>query len=110
MISKQQHIIFKVFTLCLVLSLLFPAATKFVHLFEHHNHEVCKDGDTTHIHQVDLDCEFQKFSLHTHIFISDTSAYWTAVKRPSKVSITTYKTLKHHKPLSYSLRGPPVLA
>ncbi|OBQ55338.1 hypothetical protein JJL45_08540 [Tamlana sp. s12] len=109
MIAKKQHIIFRILTLCVVATLLFPAASKFAHVLEHHNHKVCSGDDSTHFHQVDLDCEFQKFPLHTHILLIDTMAYWFKTNPPANVSITSYKTLKNHKPLSFSLRGPPVL-
>ncbi len=106
---KKEHTIFKILTFLLVLTLLVPAAAKLGHVFEHHKHEVCKGGDTTHIHKVDLDCDFQKFNLNTNFLF--TSNYIQLVKLTSKNSIPslTYEVPTNHQQLPLFLRGPPIL-
>ena len=68
----KEHIAFKILTLLLVVSLVVPSAVKFAHVFEHYNHEVCIGDSTTHIHKVDLDCEFQKFQFNNKFNHSQT--------------------------------------
>lgn len=105
----KEHIAFKITTLFLVAALLVPTAVKFTHTFSHHKHEVCKNGNSTHIHKVDLDCDFHKFQLNSHLFFHFRS---THVMRPTlhtKISILIYNFFYNHRQLSFSLRGPPVL-
>lgn len=105
----KQHIIFRLFAILIVALLFTPTAVKFAHTFEHHEHVVCIGDDSTHIHQVDLDCEFQKFNLNNHFL---TSTNYEGLLESSffhKLPPLTYKFLNNHQPLSFSLRGPPVL-
>lgn len=105
----QQHIAFRLFALLLVASLFTPAAVKFAHIFEHHKHVVCSGDDSTHIHQVDLECEFYKFQLNTHFLLPDDNDNWLCTSHHYQTPIVTYKFLNNHRQLSFSLRGPPVL-
>jgi len=105
----KEHIVFKTLTLLLAVTLLVPSVVKLAHIFEHHKHEVCKGGDNTHIHKVELDCEFSKFNINTHyLFYSSYTALIKLILH-NKIQPLTYKFLNNHRPLSFSLRGPPVL-
>ncbi|PWH81521.1 hypothetical protein DIS18_14670 [Algibacter marinivivus] len=109
MTLNKEHIAFRLLTFLLVSALLIPSTVKLIHVFEHHEHVVCIGDDSTHIHKVDLDCEFQKFQI-TNYFTPVLSNYdSTVVDYTYKVSYLTYKFLNNHRPLSFSLRGPPVL-
>ncbi len=52
----------------LIAAVLLPTSVKFAHIFEDHKHELCEDFTTTHIHDLDLDCEFYKFKLNTQFY------------------------------------------
>ncbi|NMH89414.1 hypothetical protein [Flavivirga algicola] len=107
----KQHITFKITTLLLVAVLLVPTAVKFAHILSHHEHEheVCLGEQTTHLHEIDLDCEFYKFQLNNHfLLVTDyDSCLYTLPNH--KVLPLTYKFLNNYRQLSFSLRGPPVL-
>ncbi|MFI1745911.1 hypothetical protein [Thalassobellus sediminis] len=107
----KEHIVFKIVTLSLVATLLVPSVIKFSHVFSHHHHkhDVCKGEKSTHLHEIDLDCEFYKFQLNKNYIPS--LKYETFIcKAPHyKIYILTYKFLNNHQPLSYSLRGPPAV-
>lgn len=105
----KEDITFKIFTACVALILLAPTLTKFVHTFEHHNHEVCDGTQKTHIHKVDLDCEFYKFQINNHFLTPSENNNWLQTNYYHKVFDLTYKFLNNHRQLSFSLRGPPVL-
>lgn len=105
----KEHIVFKILTFLLVLTLLAPSAIKLAHVFEHHEHEVCIGNETTHIHKVDLDCEFQKFNINTHYLFTSNYAELFETVLYNNAQLLTYKFLNNHRPLSFSLRGPPVL-
>ena len=105
----KEHIVFKILTILLVVTLWVPSAFKIAHVFEHHKHEVCEGGGSTHIHQVDLDCEFQKFSITHHFQLPKEFIEFFQTLSPSRTYNLTYKFLNNHRSLSFSLRGPPVL-
>ncbi|TBM99771.1 hypothetical protein EYD45_15250 [Hyunsoonleella flava] len=105
----KQHIAFRIFSIILAAALLVPAALKFAHVFEHHKHIVCKGDNSTHIHQVDLECEFYKFQLNHHFLLPIENDSWLDGSYQYRVSSLTYKFLYNHRQLSFSLRGPPVL-
>ncbi|SFD37934.1 hypothetical protein [Algibacter pectinivorans] len=105
----KEHIVFKLLTVVLVLTLLIPAAVKFAHVFEHHNHKVCLGENSTHIHEVDLDCEFQKFSITHHFKLTVEFIEFFKTLTPTCNFNVTYKFLNNYRPLSFSLRGPPAL-
>lgn len=111
MASFKEHIAFKILTITLVLTLIIPSAVKFSHVFthSHHKHDVCKGEKTTHLHEIDIDCEFYKFQLNNHFLSQLVSDNWLQIPYYHEVSRLTYKFLNSHRPLSFSLRGPPVL-
>lgn len=106
---NKEHIAFRLLTFLLISALLIPSTVKLIHVFEHHEHVVCIGDDSTHIHKVDLDCEFQKFQITTHFFHSFYNYDSSIVNHSSKTKFLTYKFLSDYKSLSFSLRGPPVL-
>lgn len=109
MIQIKEHIIFKVFTLLIIAALLVPTAVKFTHIFTHHKHEVCKDGNTTHIHKVDLDCEFHKFQLQNNFLLNTSITELFSLQENPKEIISQYRFLSKYQRLHFSLRGPPSL-
>lgn len=107
----KENIIFKTLTILLVITLIAPSIVKFSHVFTHsnHKHDVCKGLKTTHLHEIDLDCEFYKFQLNNHFLSSFKKDHWLQTPYYKQVHFLTYKFLNNHRPLSFSLRGPPVL-
>ena len=105
----KKHIVFKTLTVLLVLTLLIPTGVKLAHVFDHHKHEVCQGIGTTHIHKVDLDCEFHKFSITHHYQLPEEFDELFQIVFHTRTYNLTYKFLNNHRPLSFSLRGPPVL-
>ncbi|MEL0457003.1 hypothetical protein WJN01_12255 [Flavobacteriaceae bacterium SZ-1-7] len=105
----KKHIVFRVFTLLLVAALLLPASIKMVHIFQHHNHEVCNGDSTTHLHKVDLDCDFQKFQIYNYFTFSDLHFQLFSPTETSEKQVSFYQFLSKYQRLHFSLRGPPVL-
>jgi len=106
----REHIAFKILTVVIVATLVFPTAVKFAHIFSHHKHEVCKNHKTTHLHKVDLDCDFLKFLLNNHSTL--TNQYNPLFQISSyfyKIPVLTYTYFNNHQQTSFSLRGPPEL-
>ena len=107
--NNKRHIAFRVTTILIVLCLALPSAVKFLHIFAHHEHEVCLGENQSHFHEIELDCEFNKFNLGSSVFIK--VEYFSLINHEiSDKEIITYQTfLKSHQQLSTYLRGPPYL-
>ena len=106
---SKGHLAFNILTILLVVMLLVPSAVKLAHVFEHHQHEVCQDENSTHIHKVDLDCDFQKFQINTNFNQLQTVFELFQVKKYSKKILSQYYFLSKYQRLHFSLRGPPSL-
>lgn len=107
MIYKREHISYKIATIILVVSLLIPSVIKIAHIFEHHTHIVCKNNQTTHIHKVDLNCDFQKFNLNKTLFFSFYKFNETQEYISLNQSLVYYTSYNNYLCLTKFLRGPP---
>ena len=103
----KEHISFKIVTLILVLTLLTPTAAKFVHIFNHHKHEICKGEYQSHLHTSNLDCSFHKFKLTTPFTIPVFSIDFFITEHNHINTIAYYLYLNEYEHLHFSLRGPP---
>lgn len=103
-----QKNIFKVFTLVLAVSLLLPSATKFMHIFEDHHHEVCYGEPDAHFHTLDLDCEFYKFQLNIPFTIPENLTDLVVFPEIKTIIPSEYSFLSEYQCLHFSLRGPPL--
>lgn len=107
--TVKEHIVFKIITLLIAVVFLVPSALKFAHIFTHHTHEVCEGYETTHIHKVDLDCDFYKFKLNKNFTYSFYNIDLFEEKNESKQIASQYHFLSKYQRLQTSLRGPPFL-
>lgn len=105
----KQHISIKILAIALVLAVAIPTIVKFAHIFEDHKHEVCTGEKETHIHEIDLDCEFYKFKLN-HVFSVNFNNYvFLSIEDNFKISSSQYQFISDYQRLPFSLRGPPQL-
>jgi len=105
----KEHIAFKIITLFIAAVFLVPSAVKFAHIFTHHTHEVCKGYESTHIHKVDIDCDFNKFNLNKNFtFFNFNIDLFLEKSVPQKI-ISQYHFLSEYQRLQTSLRGPPAI-
>ncbi len=103
-----QHIIFKCLTISIVLTLLAPSVVKLGHAFEDHKHEVCVDSSTTHLHTLDLECEFYKFNISNSLLIPDFQYKIPIIDFYSSIeNFGLYNFKYNHQHLYFSLRAPP---
>ena len=105
----RQHIVFKGLTLILVLTFLLPSAVKFMHIFETHRHEVCLGETDTHIHTLDVDCQFYKFKLNIPFTIPENITDFVMYPEINDLTASYYSFLSPYQTLHFSLRGPPTL-
>ncbi|WP_341214874.1 hypothetical protein [uncultured Wocania sp.] len=105
----KQHIVFKGITLFIAVVFLVPSVIKFAHVFSHHTHKVCKGYDTTHIHKVDIECDFYKFKLNNNFTYSFFNIDLFLEKNEPQQIASQYYFLSKYQRLQTSLRGPPSL-
>ncbi|MGB6268565.1 MAG: hypothetical protein WBF67_06085 [Olleya sp.] len=107
--KTQQNIFIKIASVVLLLAVLLPSAVKFAHVLEQHKHEVCTDNSSTHMHEMDLDCEFYKFKINpVFSFKIDYSALETPIQNYLKIT-SQYHFISTYQKLGIALRGPPQL-
>ena len=102
-----EHICFKIIALTLVIAIITPALVKFSHGFQNHEHEVCFGESTSHLHELDIDCDFYKFKLNTqyvHLLKPINVLEIEHVKLEIK---SQYNFISDYQRLQTSLRGPP---
>lgn len=106
---KERKISFKVNVIIAIiaLALLLPSVIKFSHIFEQHEHVVCLGENQSHLHEIDLDCEFFKFKLNNN-FLLDLDA----IEIVSNLVLQTlppqyYIFIIGHQQGTAYLRGPP---
>ena len=105
----RQHIIFRGFTLILVLTFLLPSTVKFMHIFENHKHEVCYGESDAHFHTLDIDCEFYNFKLNVPFTLPENPKVLIAYLEIKGTVTTDYSFLSDFQRLHFSLRGPPAI-
>lgn len=90
---------------------MLPAIVKLNHAFTHHTHQVCIDdsSQTTHFHQLDLDCDFYKFNLTTQFFFQNKFTVLVSIEENFRISDSQYEFVSNFQKLQTALRGPPQL-
>ncbi|MDO7172813.1 hypothetical protein [Mariniflexile sp. AS56] len=107
--KTKEHIAFKTATLLVVLFLLIPTATKFAHIFSHHKHDICLGEKSTHLHEINTDCDFYKFKLSHSYTFTFFNIELISPKEITLDSISQYQFLSKFQRLQTALRGPPSL-
>ena len=101
--------IFKTLAIVLVCAVLFPSVVKLSHVYNHHEHFVCTDDvdHSTHLHQIDIDCEFYKFKLNNHFYAELAYSNNTSHEIYNKTNLSYYIFLRTHQQHTSHLRDPP---
>lgn len=105
--NYKQHIAFRITTLLIVVCLVLPSVVKFSHLFTHHEHEVCLGENQSHLHELDMDCEFYKFNINHQTILTSFEFVPLEVTNNLEVISSGYLFLSSFQRLHFSLRGPP---
>ena len=99
-----------IFALCLLLVVFLcaPSIVKMTHALIEHEYLECKAIGQLHIHEVELDCDFQDFNLSPQF-----NSTLVEVPRPLIIhfpnKITSqYTFLSKYQKLHFTLRGPPI--
>ena len=105
----KKHIISKCIVILLSIVLVIPLIVKLNHVFENHEHEVCTNSQTTHLHKLDLDCEFYKFKLQTQTYENEYVYRLHTNSDIQKPVVVPFSNCHPTIITSFHLRGPPGL-
>ena len=109
MFQIKEHILFKILTIILVIALITPTLAKLGHIFESHTHEVCTIGQQSHLHTLDIDCEFYKFKTSKNFTFTVISYNLLLIKNNHIHFHSQYEFITEYQHLPFALRGPPQL-
>ncbi|WP_026755915.1 hypothetical protein [Sediminibacter sp. Hel_I_10] len=107
--QHKPHNALRVSLLVLVMALLLPSVVKLAHAFENHEHVVCKGENQSHLHELDLDCEFYKFKLNTNFSFEFANYEIFISEQFQELNLEHYTFLNGHQQRTAYLRGPPCL-
>ena len=102
-----NNILHKVFSLLVVITLLLPMSMQFVHVFESHTHETCKEKSIQHLHSNEVECEFDHYLFKTTAYFS---INWQHVQNKQvNTNLPNLNTSKANLTSLFPtfLRGPP---
>ena len=106
---SRKHIIYKVSVIILSIALFTPSFVKFSHIFENHNHQVCKNPQKLHFHEYSVDCDFYSFKLNTQFSFVPNDFQLLNIENNHQQIIIEYHFLSSDEHLGFSRRGPPQL-
>lgn len=108
MTIDSTHNIFKVIALTLVIAIITPALVKFSHGFQNHEHEICYGEFSSHLHEIDIDCEFYKFKLNNQFVFNPKPFNLIEIEHVATDIVSQYNFISDYQRLQVSLRGPPI--
>ena len=108
--NKIASILTSLTSILLVVCVLAPSLTKLTHALYEHDSEECADANSLHVHEAELDCDFQKFQLSPQ-FIPFTISFNHYKPVLIKKEVTNfYFFLSKYQKLQFVLREPPYLS
>ena len=108
--TLKKHIIFKIITVFISVTILAPVAVKLIHSFEHQEHHTaCDNGDAANIHECEIDCPLLKYNLSQYNLEAKNYTTYFYVLYNFEVPSLVYDFFTNHRIQHFSLRGPPAL-
>ncbi len=97
-----------VLSLLLIGAILVPSVVKLSHALFEHKEQLCQELGSVHMHEMELDCDFQKFKLSSHNYptFSDVEVSFPTISK--KEIFNYYSFLSKYQKLHFALRGPPI--
>lgn len=92
----------------LVFSILAPTTVKLYHAIYQHQEQLCIDDSSTHVHEIEFDCDFQKFKLSPQLYPNFVNIHEVELAVVRKNDMNHYSFLNKYQKLHFDLRGPPI--
>ncbi len=104
---RNQYFILP-FCLLLVAFLIAPSIVKVAHALIEHEHVQCKAVGELHIHEVELNCDFEDFNVSPQYHSSLVEVPKPFIIHIPKKITFQYTFLSKYQKLHFVLRGPPM--
>ena len=104
----MKKIATSVLSLLLIVAILAPSVLKLSHAFFEHHEQLCQELSSVHIHEIELDCDFQKYKLSSLNYPTFSNVDVPFATIPKKEIFNYYSFLSKYQKLHFALRGPPV--
>ncbi len=91
----------------LIAAILYPSLLKLSHHFNHSEHYVCDETQTTHFHSLDLDCEFYKFKISKVYYFKNAKFLDLIQQINTTLNYSYNSTYYNNQQKTQFLRGPP---
>lgn len=96
------------FSVLLIVAILAPMVVKLSHALFEHQEQLCQELSSVHMHEIELDCDFQKFHLSSFDYPSFTKVNVPLQILSKKEIINYYSFISKYQKLHFVLRGPPI--
>lgn len=73
-----------------------------------HQEQLCTDTNAVHVHNVELDCDFQKFKVSPQHYPNFASIQKNHIVEVKEKDTNSYSFLSKYQKLHFALRAPPV--
>lgn len=94
----------------LTVAMQLPVLAKISHAVYDHVDTECSDYGSLHIHEVEFDCEFQKYNLSTNCVVPDIHTDALEPLSFQESNFSDYFFLSKYQKLHFSLRAPPAFS
>lgn len=105
----SKRITTSILALLLIGAILSPSILKLSHALFEHQEQVCEEIGSVHFHEIEIDCDFQKYKLSTITYVSLGNNAVLKIEIPQKRIFNYYNFLSSYQSLHFALRGPPAL-
>lgn len=105
----KSHIVSTIASLLIIAAILTPSIIKLSHAIYEHEEQQCESVGSLHVHEVELDCDFQKFKLSPQYHIVLTVIEKLPAPVIKEKSFDLYSFLSKYQKLHFALRGPPLV-
>lgn len=106
----KEKLLFPLCAIILIAGIFTPYAIKIVHGIYEHKEFKCASHGELHIHEVEFDCDFQKYKLTTQFY----PVFYEDIDSPKlearKLDDNHYAFLSKYQQLHFNLRGPPSIS
>ncbi len=108
--NNFKKILLSFTSILLIGAINLPSFVKLSHALFEHTEQTCEEQGSLHIHEAELDCDFQKFNLSSQFYpqLQDYTLHPPRIIK--KENNNHYFFLSNYQKLHFSLRGPPSIS
>ncbi len=102
-----KNLLFSFTAFLLLTALATPHVVKTIHAFFEHQDVICSQKSKVHLHQTELNCDFQHYHITAYLFSKIIDYLLVTPYAIREINKILYNQISKSKKLNFSLRGPP---